>query len=519
MNESNPDKKKQSLIIRNATLADIPHIVDLSHKVYGPGGGYSEEQLLGHINHFSDGQFIAEYNGIVVGYCASIVVFEEQALRKHTWKQITGNGYCSTHNPKGDYLYGVDIFVDPDARKMRIGERFYKTRQNLCKKRHLKGIVFAGRMPLLKSKIAEYKSPEEYLQAVLDKKLRDPVLTFQMKQGYQPLGILKNYLPQDDSSLGHAVHMIWKNPRKSAEETLKKSSSLIYSKTIRVASVQYMQRQIHSFEEFKSIVSYYVDVAHDYRSDFLLFPELFTLQLLSIDNEKVSPEQAIIKLTKYTERLKQFFAEVAVKYNINIIAGSHPTKISDDTIHNIAYVFLRNGNVYEQAKIHPTPDERYWWKISGGDKLHVIPTDCGAIGVLICYDAEFPELARHLADQGAHLIFVPFCTAERQGYLRVRYCAHARAVENQCYIAMAGNVGNLPQVKNMDIQYAQSAILTPCDFVFSRDGVAADSTPNTEMLIFADLNLESLYESRVSGSVLNLNDRRHELFSVVWHKT
>jgi len=511
-------QQKPSLIIRQAILSDIPHIMELSYKVYGENA-YTEEQLFGHINHFPEGQFVAECDGQIVGYCASIIVFEDQALQKHTWQQITGNGYCSTHNPKGDYLYGVDVFVDPDYRKMRIGERFYKTRQNLCKKKNLKGIVFAGRMPFLKKKIKEFKTPEGYLQAVLDKKIRDHVLNFQIRQGYKPLGILKNYLPSDLNSMGNAVQMIWKNPKRSAEETLQKSSELIYSRIIRVASVQYKQRQIHSFDEFKSIISYYVDVAHDYRADFLLFPELFTLQLLSIDNHKVTPEKAIERLTEYTDELKLFFREISIKYNINIIAGSHPTKIEENIIHNVAYVFLRNGNVYEQAKIHPTPDEKYWWKIEGGNKLHVIPTDCGAIGVLICYDAEFPELARHLADQGAHIIFVPFCTAERQGYLRVRYCSHARAIENQCYVVLAGNVGNLPQVKNMDIQYAQSAILSPCDFIFSRDGIAADSTPNTEMLILADLNLEALYESRTRGSVLNLKDRRHELFSVVWHNT
>ncbi|WP_245969973.1 nitrilase-related carbon-nitrogen hydrolase [Thiocapsa rosea] len=72
----------------------------------------------------------------------------------------------------------------------------------------------------------------------------------------------------------------------------------------------------------------------------------------------------------------------------------------------------------------------------------------------MCYDAEFPEFGRHLVDQGANIVFVPFCTDERQSYLRVRYCAQARAIENQCYVVMSGNVGNLPKVHNMDIQYA-----------------------------------------------------------------
>ena len=507
-------EKKPSLIIRQAKLEDIPQIREISNKVYANQGGYKEEQLFGHINHFPDGQFVAEYEGKIIGYCASIIVHEERALNVHTWRQITGNGYCSTHNPRGDYLYGVDVFVDPDYRKMRIGERFYKTRQNLCKKYRLKGIIFAGRMPLFKKKRKEVKTPEEYLQAVLEKKIHDPVINFQIRQGYEVLGILKDYLQYDEDSLGCAIHMIWRNPKSQANEQLSQSHLPIYSKIVRVASVQYLQRSIQSFEEFKSIISYYVNVAHDYRCDFLLFPELFTLQLLSIDAKMVTPEESMEKLTEYTEKLKEMFKELAVKCNVNIIAGSHPTKMSDGGIHNVAYAFLRNGSMYEQAKIYPTPDEKYWWKIRGGEKLQAIPTDCGAIGILICYDVEFPELSRYLSDQGVHIIFVPFCTAERQGYLRVRYCAHARAVENQCYVVLSGNVGNLPQVKNMDIQYAQSAILTPCDFVFSRDGIATDSTPNTEMIIFADLNLESLYEPNSLGTVLNSTDRRQDLFSV-----
>lgn len=83
---------------------------------------------------------------------------------------------------------------------------------------------------------------------------------------------------------------------------------------------------------------------------------------------------------------------------------------------------------------------------------------------------------------GAAILFVPFCTDERQSYMRVRYCAQARAVENQCFVVMAGNVGNLPKVENMDIQYSQSCVLTPCDFPFARDGIASDTTPNVEMV-------------------------------------
>ncbi|WP_288074548.1 nitrilase-related carbon-nitrogen hydrolase, partial [Marinobacter sp.] len=141
---------------------------------------------------------------------------------------------------------------------------------------------------------------------------------------------------------------------------------------------------------------------------------------------------------------------------------------------------------------------------------------CGPIGVLVCYDAEFPELTRHLVDQGIQILFVPFCTDERQSYLRVRYCCQARAVENQLFVVMSGNVGNLPKVPNMELQYGQSCILTPCDFPFARDGIAADTTPNVETVAFADLRPETLLTARNSGTVKNLKDRRHDLYTVNW---
>lgn len=111
---------------------------------------------------------------------------------------------------------------------------------------------------------------------------------------------------------------------------------------------------------------------------------------------------------------------------------------------------------------------------------------------------------------------MPFCTDERQGYLRVRYCSQARAVENQIYVVMSGNVGNLPRVANMDVQYAQSCILTPCDFSFSRDGIAADTTPNVETVAIADLRPDTLMMARNNGTVKNLQDRRHDLYHVEW---
>lgn len=503
------------LDIRNATPRDIKQITKLLNKIYGEMEGYKIDMIRGQIQHFPEGCFVVFLDDEIVAYSASIIVSEKKALSSHTWDTITGNGYGSTHDPNGVYLYGYETCVDPNARGSRIGQRIYNARKRLVQYMKLKGIVFGGRIPNYHKKYKKVDSVEEYVQKVIDKSIKDSTLGFQLRRGFEVYGILKNYDKSDTQSRGYAVHLKWDNPEYIAEAPRKNSPPK--QNSVRVVTVQYQLRPVASFEEFAEIVTYYVDVAGDYNTDFLLFPELFTMQLLSIKNEEVSPEVAIKHMTEYTEDIKELFSSLAVKYNVNIIAGSHPTYVGK-RVQNISYVCLRDGSVHEQAKIHPTPDEKYWWKIEGGEKLNVIHTDCGPIGVLICYDSEFPELTRHLVNQGIQFLFVPFLTDNRQAYCRVKYCCQARAIENQIYVAMAGNVGNLPRVSNIDIQYAQSCILTPCDFPFAKDGIAAEATPNVEMVSIADLRIDTLLEARANGSVKNLADRRHDLYSIQWKK-
>lgn len=138
--------------------------------------------------------------------------------------------------------------------------------------------------------------------------------------------------------------------------------------------------------------------------------------------------------------------------------------------------------------------------------------------VLICYDVEFPELSRIMADQGMQILFVPFLTDTQNAYSRVKVCAHARAIENECFVVIAGSVGNLPRVHNMDIQYAQSGVFTPCDFAFPTDGKRAEATPNTEMILVSDVDLDLLNELHTYGSVRNLKDRRNDLYEVKMKK-
>ncbi len=512
------------LRIRNAEQRDLQAIRELSARAYPAMEPYSLDMIRGHLNHFPEGQFVVEYDGRIVGYCATFIVSGQQCLQPHTWKAITGNGFASRHNPRGDYLYGMEICVDPAFRNQRIGQRLYSARKKLCQRLHLKGIVVGGRIPRLARNLRRFGSPEAYVEAVDQKRFRDPTLSFQLRNGFEVLGVLRDYLPADKESLGHAVHLLWRNPEAQdmpeahAGQPQAAGTAPRMVDQIRVACIQYQQRKVDSFIEFCHNVEYFVDVVADYRCDFVCFPEYVTMQLLSIDNQKQEPRQAIRSLAEYTDRYVAFMTDLAIRYNIHIVGGTHPIPAADgEGVENMAFIFLRDGSVHLQAKIHATPDEAYWWNVRGGSRLEAIDTDCGPIGVLVCYDSEFPELARHLVNQGAQIIFVPFCTAERQGYLRVRYCSHARAVENQIYVALAGNVGNLPGVENMDIQYAQSCILTPCDFMFARDGIAADTTPNVEMIAIADLRPESLFRARNSGAVRNLKDRRYDLYSVSWH--
>ena len=512
---ANPSKAK--LIIRPAQVADVAAIARLSVKVYGRAEAFTRAEIRGQINNFAEGQFVAEYEGKVVGHCATMILTADQAFTPHSWEEISAGGYGRTPPEDGDVLYGFEVCVDPDFRRLRIGQRLYRKRKELCQQFELKGIAFAGRMPGYARRKRKYPTPQAYLEAVVEKKLRDNVISFQLNEGFEPRGILPHYIPTDKESDGNAVLMYWTNPL-APRDTGSRVPGLKerLPSSVRVSTVQWQMRRIAKIDEFEEQVEYWIDVASDYSSDFVVFPELFTLELLSIEEKKLGPVEAIDKIADYTARYCKFMERMAVSYNINIIGGSHPTRVKKGEIRNISYIFLRDGSTHTQEKLHPTPSERRWRNIQGGEGASVIQTDCGPIGVMICYDSEFPELARHLVNQGALLLFVPFCTDERRGYLRVRYCCQARAVENQCYVITSGVVGNLPNVENMDVHYAESAILTPSDFAFARDGVAADTAPNTETIAIADLSLDDLLTSRQSGAVQNLRDRRFDLYRVEW---
>ncbi len=498
------------LKLRNLRLSDYSDIEEIMELVYpSMDGAWSREQFASQIARFPEGQICIEDNGKVVAAAISLIVDYGRYGDRHTYEQIIGDGYLTTHDPNGDTLYGVDIFVHPDYRDMRLGRRLYDARKELCEKLNLRAIIVGGRIPGY-SRYARDMTPQQYVEQVKAKELVDPILTFQLANDFHVRRIVTSYLPDDTESKAYGVLLEWLNIYYEDREVLIGGRKSV----VRVGVVQWQMRQTASLEDLLQQVEYFVDAVAGYKTDIVLFPEFFSGPLMALFNQRNAAE-AVRELAEYTEPLREAILQLALAYNVNIIAGSMPEYVGG-VLYNAAYLCRRDGTWDKQSKLHITPDEQSYWGLQGGDRLQVFETDIGKIGILICYDVEFPELPRLLADQGMQILFVPFWTDTKNAYLRVRRCAQARAIENECYVVISGSVGNLPKVENMDMQYSQAAVFTPSDFAFPHDAIAAEATPNTEMLLIVDLDLDNLKELRVHGSVRNFRDRRLDLYKVAW---
>ena len=491
------------------TLDDYQQLKDAMIESYTmmPEAYWKEKQIKTLINKFPEGQAVIKINNELAGCALSIIVDYKKFESRHTYKDITGNYTFNTHSPDGDMLYGIDIFVKPEFRGLRLGRRLYDYRKDLCERLNLKGIAFGGRIPNY-HKYADSMSPKEYIEKVRRKEIHDPVLNFQVSNDFHPSKILTNYLEGDEASNDYAVLLEWDNIYYEKKQT----KPLVAKKLVRLGLIQWQMRPYKDMEELLQQAEFFVDAVSGYRSDFALFPEFFDAPLMAEDNHLTEPE-AIRKLALHTPVIIQRLSELAISYNINIISGSLP-EVINNRLYNAGYLCKRDGAIERYEKLHTTPDEIKVWGMEKGENLKVFDTDCGKIGILICYDVEFPELSRLLADDGMDILFVPFLTDTQNGYSRVRYCAQARAIENECYVAIAGSVGNLPKVHNMDIQYAQSMVFTPCDFAFPANGIKAEATPNTEMIVIADLDIDLLRELNQFGSVRNLRDRRKDIYEL-----
>ncbi len=443
---------------------------------------WKEEEIRCLLDKFPEGQVSVKVNGEVVGCALSIVVKHDEFVGQHNYEDVTTSGSFDRHTTNGDMLYGLDVVIKPEFRGLRLGRRLYEYRKELCEQLNLKGIILGGRIPNY-HKHADKLTPKEYIQKVRAKEIHDPVLDFQISNDFSPKLILKGYLEGDNDSSENAVLLEWFNiyyePKNKQPE--------IHRKEVRLGLIQWQMRPYANQEQLMVQVEYFINCLGSYNSDFALFPEFFNAPLMAHFNH-LENAAAMRKLAEYTQPVVDELQKMAISYNINIVTGSMP-EVIDGNLYNIGYLCHRDGRLDRYEKLHVTPDEKLVWGTVGGNNISTFDTDCGKVGILICYDVEFPELGRILADEGMDILFVPFFTDTQNGYSRVRTCAHARAIENECFVAIAGCVGNLPNVQNMHMQYAQSMVFTPCDFAFPSNGIKAEATPNTEMVLIADVNL------------------------------
>ncbi len=495
--------------LRNIQEADYEDLKTVMVESYT---GYEDEpwrlkDIKTLLDKFPEGQLCIVANGQVVGCALSLIIDYKKYGDKHTYEQIVDDYKFNTHNPDGNVLYGIEVFIHPDFRGMRLARRLYDARKELCENLNLESIIFGGRMSRY-GEHADELTPKQYIEKVKENEIHDKVLSFQLSNDFHVKKVIRNYLQNDSASQDYAALMEWNNIYyEEKDRTINAPKSVV-----RIGLVQWQMRELKNFEQLVEYVDYFIDAVSDYQSDFALFPELFNAPLMQAYNH-LGESQAIRELAGFTEKLRDVFIEKAVSYNINIITGSMPIQ-KEDGLYNIVYLCRRDGSWDYYEKVHITPSEKESWGMRGGDRVKIFDTDAGKIGVLVCYDVEFPELSRLYADQGMQILFVPFLTDTQNGYMRVRNCAMARAIENECYVAIAGSVGNLPKVSNMDIQYAQSAVFTPSDFAFPTNCIKAEATANTEMTIVADVDLDLLKELHSYGSVRTLTDRRGDLYKV-----
>lgn len=503
------------ITVRRARVGDVNAIYACQRAAYPeiPIEGLCDQRVLRmQLKAFPDGQAVAELDGKIVGYCASLIVSLDDESPWYSYGEITGSGTFTTHTPGGDTLYGADIGVHPDFRRQGVARELYAWRGKITRRFNLKRMVAGGRIPGYR-RHAGSMTAEDYVAKVVAGELEDPALSAHLRVGYRVRGVHMGYL-RDARSLDYATFLELENPdyrakrRRIAAGTIRRPV-----RKIRVCAAQYEVRRIGSWAEFATQVEFFVSTADTYHCHFLLFPELFTAQLFSTMDPTCPADETIRKLAGYTGQYIELFSRLARETGIFIIAGSHPVE-REGHIYNSAFLFTPSGAHYTQDKLHVTPPERDDYGIHAGSGVRIFDTGLARIAIQVCYDIEFPEVARALTLAGAEVIFVPFSTDERKAYLRVRYCAQARAVENMIYVAMAGNVGNLPQVQSFLINYGQAAVLTPSDFAFPPSGIAGVADFNSETVVITDLDLSALENQRELGSVRPLRDRRTDLYDV-----
>jgi predicted amidohydrolase len=272
--------------------------------------------------------------------------------------------------------------------------------------------------------------------------------------------------------------------------------------TIRAAVANWKLRSIRSDSHFWSHIQEFLIQANDDGAELVVLPELFCLELLHLE-PKVSAEDAPKYLVQYSEAIEDWLQRMAMNSGMVIVGGSHFKADDEGDLLNVCPIAFPDGQVHFQEKNKLTVYERSDWGLRAGSGLENLP---GRLGVTVCYDSEFPEGSRVLAENGVLIQCVPAWTETRRGFQRVRWSCQARAIENQVFVlhsSLVGDIGREPAPES----YGTSAILCPSMAPFPMEAVLAETRLNEDGLVVASLDVDALFASRNEGEVTNWQDR------------
>jgi len=269
-----------------------------------------------------------------------------------------------------------------------------------------------------------------------------------------------------------------------------------------VALAQYPIAPVESFSAWQERIARWVEQAVLNEARLLVFPEYAGMELASLDPESMGDLQGTLRFVEgLVEQIDAHHRALAMAHDVHILAGTMPWALPDGRVVNRGRLFTPAGRCGHQDKIVMTRFEREDWSINGGDRVRVFETDLGRIGISICYDVEFPLIARAQAEAGAALILSPSCTDTMQGYWRVRIGAQARALENQCFVAQVPMVGMAPWSPVLDANYGAAALFAPPDGDSPDDGILALGALGEPQWVFATVDPERVAHWRREGTV------------------
>ncbi|MDD5215959.1 MAG: carbon-nitrogen hydrolase family protein [Methylococcales bacterium] len=277
---------------------------------------------------------------------------------------------------------------------------------------------------------------------------------------------------------------------------------------VKIASAQYDISFLENWANYQRKTERWVKEAVENGAKILLFPEYNTMELASLFSENVysSLSLSLVEMQSVHGAFLNLFQGLAQTYQCVIQAGSFPIQISESVYHNRAYLFMPNGEIDFQDKMMMTRFENEQWLISAGNELKTFDTDFGRIAINICYDSEFPLLARKQVEMGANLILVPSCTDTVAGFHRVKIGCQARALENQCYVVQAALVGEASWSPAVDVNVGAAGIYTPVDYGFPDNGILASGEFNKSQWVYAEIDLQNCEKVRAEGQVFNYRD-------------